>query len=573
MKFIKINLSQILIPFLIIGALALSILSNQSVFANEETPKPTETSDSSIDDQADSESAVSIQVVEEITDTVAISPTATIIIEPTNTPTLVPPTETPTLIPTETSTPLPTETPTVQIEEIVSNPDFYEPNNSVDQATTIILNEIVSDLTLDPLNDIDYFRIYVKAGQLVEANTYVYGGLDTKMSVFTEDNTFIDTNDDRSVTDIGSRVRWEANTEGWYFIVIDSAIPMAKGDYQLEVLLQLPDPTATPSPTATLGPTSTPAPTSTPIPTATPPQEIDAGEPNNEPENAFGIIPGEVYYMTLGPVGYDSHDFFYMLGKAGVSYTCEAINPQGVDPTIRVYIGEVGAGILIAENDDISETDIGSRVWFNITDFDMGVYIVVEDRIGSGSYDFSCYAQESSWTGGGGSTHEEAQPWVPAEPIDEVIEEIGEDPFEEPIDEIEEDSTSEDSDVTEEDRSNLIPLSYSTALVPEMQEEPTITTVEIIITYDQNNNRNADSDEGIPNVSIRALDGNEPVGWAITNEQGRATMTLSRSVDTVVVPFLSGWNYRVRQGELNTVTVEVPAITLPVIMPILNTAN
>lgn len=484
--------------------------------------------------------------------------------EPTLEPTVVP-TEVPTEEPTPTDIP-PTATmaPTATA---LPNHDAYEPNNSWETATTILLGEKISDLTLDPASDQDFFKLYLKTGQLVEANTLPFGGIDPKFSIFDVNQDLIGSNDDRSITDTGSTYRWQATADGWYIILVESSIPIANGTYQLQTSLELPAPTATPQPTSTPGPTSTPAPTSTPVPTATPIQKSDDGEPNNRPEDAFGIIPGEVYQMTLGPVGYDSHDFFYLLGKAGVSYACEAINPSGVDPTMRVYIGEVGAGILIAQNDDISDIDIGSRTHFDITGIDMGVYIVVEDRIGSGSYEFSCYAKAGSYVSpSGGSAGSGAT--APPAPMPTATIETAPVPTEEAGGE---EGTAIEEPIEEEAR--LVPLNFSESTHQQETEEPVITTIEIVITYDQNNNKGTDPDEGIPNVSVRALDGNDPVGWAITNEQGRATMTLIRPVNTVTVPYLSGWTYRVRMGELNTVEVQVPAQPLPVIMPILEANN
>lgn len=139
------------------------------------------------------------------------------------------------------------------------------------------------------------------------------------------------------------------------------------------------------------------------------------GEPNNGPQEAFQILPGTEYAMTLGPIGTDTHDFFSLLGKAGVTYQCQAAQPQGVDPALRVYSGEIGSGVLVAENDDVSSSNIGSQVRFTAqthTTF----YLVAEVRAGYGRYTFSCTGNPAPATGSGGNTPPSPTPSVTPDP-------------------------------------------------------------------------------------------------------------------------------------------------------------
>lgn len=299
-------------------------------------------------------------------------------------------TNTSTLTPTLTATVLPTQTPTPSQTATAVPPigDVYEPNDEPGQATVIHLNETMTELSLAPAGDKDYFSLYLKAGQLARAATFPEADTDTRLTVYSDGGELLGQNDDRSQTDLGSTVVWTAPADGWYLLVVASATPLA-GLYQLLATLEMPTAVPTQTPTGTPGPTATPAPTQTAVPTATPYTQADAGEPNNRPEDAFPVLPGTTYDMTLGPLGIDAHDFFTLLGKAGVTYRCEATAPQGIDPTMRVYAGEIGSGVLVAENDDLSPADIGSAVTFSVEQA-APLFIVVETRAGYGSYQFQC---------------------------------------------------------------------------------------------------------------------------------------------------------------------------------------
>lgn len=309
-----------------------------------------------------------------------------------------------TAVPTDTPSPPATTTavPTPDLR------DLFEPNNEPDQASPITMGSSLTNLTLEPVGDADYYLLYLKTGQLVRAATFPETAADTRLTVYSPAGELLGQNDDRSQTDLGSTVAWLSQIEGWYLLLVESSIPFG-GAYRLLTSLDMPTVTPTPAATATPGPTSTAAPTTTPY------TQADVGEPNNGPQEAFQILPGAEYAMTLGPVGTDTHDFFTLLGKAGVTYQCQAAQPQGVDPALRVYVGEIGNGVLVAENDDVSSSNIGSQVRFTAqthTTF----YLVAEARAGYGRYTFSCMGNPAPVAGSGGSTPPSPTPTVTPDP-------------------------------------------------------------------------------------------------------------------------------------------------------------
>lgn len=328
-----------------------------------------------------------------------------------------PPTETVTVVATDTLTPtsppataVPTDTATatLPLSPTPDPRDPFEPNDEPGQASPLTLGDSLTALTLEPVGDKDYYQLYLKTGQLVRAATFPETSADTRLTVYSPAGELLGQNDDRSQTDLGSTVAWLSQTEGWYLILVESSIPFG-GVYRLLTSLEMP--TVTP----TLAATVTPGPTSTAVPTPTPYTEADAGEPNNGPQEAFQILPGTEYAMTLGPIGTDTHDFFTLLGKAGVTYQCQAAQPQGVDPALRVYSGEIGSGVLVAENDDVSSTNIGSQVRFT-AQTNTPFYLVAEARAGYGRYTLSCTGNPAPAAGGSGNPPPSATPTVTPDP-------------------------------------------------------------------------------------------------------------------------------------------------------------
>lgn len=146
--------------------------------------------------------------------------------------------------------------------------DRFEPNNDVQHAVTIGI-QTVTDLTLTDA-DVDFFTLFLKAGQMVRVDTAVYEGLDTRLTLVWEGQVVAE-NDDRSAMDLGSTVVMRAATDGWLLIYIGQAT-VYNGRYDLTITLVEPTATMTPMPTATATTTATPS--SSPTPSVQPTASI-----------------------------------------------------------------------------------------------------------------------------------------------------------------------------------------------------------------------------------------------------------------------------------------------------------
>jgi hypothetical protein len=103
-----------------------------------------------------------------------------------------------------------------------------EPNNTRATADVVLYNNIapwadVGVLSLTA-NDSDFFKIYLRAGDLLTATTFPteidYNSPDTVMALFdASSNTAIVSNDDAG-SGFGSAIRWRADRTGDYFIAI-----------------------------------------------------------------------------------------------------------------------------------------------------------------------------------------------------------------------------------------------------------------------------------------------------------------------------------------------------------------
>ncbi|MFP4596548.1 hypothetical protein, partial [Ralstonia sp.] len=101
-----------------------------------------------------------------------------------------------------TATPVSGATSTATPDNALT-PDRFEPNDDAASATTIgFQNE--SGLTLIG-DDVDAFTGFLKAGQILQVSTTVYGQLDARLSLYWEGQLAVE-NDDRGPTDLGSSV-------------------------------------------------------------------------------------------------------------------------------------------------------------------------------------------------------------------------------------------------------------------------------------------------------------------------------------------------------------------------------
>jgi hypothetical protein len=103
-----------------------------------------------------------------------------------------------------------------------------EPNNTRATADMVLYNRVApwSDVGVLSLtaNDSDFFKIYLRAGDLLTAITFpigaVYSSPDTVMALFdASSNIALVWNDDAG-SGLGSAIRWRADQDGEYYIAI-----------------------------------------------------------------------------------------------------------------------------------------------------------------------------------------------------------------------------------------------------------------------------------------------------------------------------------------------------------------
>lgn len=402
-------------------------------------------------------------------------------------------------------------------------PDRFEPNNTPETAAPIGFG-VEAGLTLVG-DDLDYFTVYLKAGQMVRISTAVYQGLDTRLKLFWA-GQMVAENEDRSPVDLGSTVVFTAVAEGRHLILVEKAA-VYDGVYDLEVALVQPAATATPAPTLT------------PTPSPTPLIRADLAEPNDTPETAFPIAPGVRGTYTVG--GGDV-DYYTFIAKTGRRYACDTVTNQ-VDTLLTVTAGPVVLGI----NDDRGVGRVDSYVEWTAAE-EQVVIVKVEARGGSyGQYDFVCQvvtAPAAPPAGPPGAPAPASATAVPAELV------TGTPPL----------------TATE-------PISLTVHHLGRVEPQTAVPTthIRLLVYYDANNDRQPGPGEGIANVSVLAVNSQgQPIARVFTNAQGEAVFNLAGdSVARVIVPFVPGWSARVRVGEANNdIVLGLPAVRLPVFLPV-----
>ena len=405
-------------------------------------------------------------------------------------------------------------------------PDRFEPNNDTHTATAVGL-QTEPDLTLSG-TDVDVFTGYLKVGQTASVQTAVYDGLDTRLKLFWEGQIRVE-NDDRSLTDVGSLLVFTAPADGWYVVWVEKAT-MTNGRYDLTVSLAEPTATATPLPTATAAPTATPMPSPTPL------IRPDLAEPNNVPEAAQPITPGQRNTYTVGA---GDVDYFTFIAKAGSRYACETVTDQ-VDTLLTV----VGISEIIGVNDDRTVGRVDSYLAWDTVE-EQPILIKVEGRGGSfGPYQFVCQQAAAAVS----------PPAMPAPPHG-----LATDPLPVISDTI---TTTSHISLTVQHMGRVEPQTTTPA-----------TPIRLLVYYDANNDRQPGPGEGIANVSVLAVDAQgQRLARVFTNAQGEAIFNLtSETVARVIVPFVPGWSARVRVGEANNdIVLGLPAVRLPIFLPVQN---
>lgn len=420
------------------------------------------------------------------------------------------------LTPTVSATPnLVTSTPT---PEGVLSPDRFEPNDDVSSAVILGFG-LASGLTLAG-DDQDFFTGFLKAEQRVQIDTTVFLGLDTRLELIWQGAIAV-ANDDRSPADVGSSLTFLAPTDGWYVLVVEKAT-VYDGMYDLAIVLA----------EAPVPPTPSPTPTSTPSPT--PVIQADSAEPNNSPEIAWPLTPGQ---KTTYTVGAGDVDYFTFLAKANTRYTCETVTDQ-VD-TLLIITSSAGT---LGENDDRSFGRIdSSSTWTQLAEAQ--VVIKVSARGGSfGEYELIC---QSTLPPSPGVNHAPGGAALPTP-----------------------------TPTLAAPQTVTLTVQYLGQVQPQIIVPPTI--IRLLVYYDANNDRQPGPGEGIANVSALAVDSRgQQIAQVFTNAQGEALLNLtSEAVARVIVPYVPGWSARVRVGEINNeIVLGLPAVRLPIFIPVQSPPN
>lgn len=421
-----------------------------------------------------------------------------------------------------------TSTATPQTPEPIEG-DHLEPNNSLNSAAVVGL-QTESNLTLDG-KDIDFYTGFVKVGQTLALETYVYDGLDTKVTVYWAGQQIV-FNDDKDPLDTGSLAIFTPSRDGWFTAVVEK-VGLVDGSYDLAIYLEE---------------SPTPQPTATPLPTVTPRYFDDEAEPNDAVTSAFPITVGaESLELSLLP---NNTDFFKFVAKVGQTYQCETVSGS-VDTVLAIH----SYGQVIVSNDDRAVGRVDSFVsWVN--DIEQEVYVEVGGRGGSfGAYTLSCSVVEPTIIY-----------FPPLEPT-QVIEREKED------ESLNEETGGGDDEVDETAVSTrVVPNGAIPFLIRPMGQllpEPTIPQqYELVVYYDQNNNRQADPGEGIANVSVLAVDrSGQRVARVFTNSDGEAVFNRTDSrISRFVVPFVSSWSARAVPNQ--PAILGLPAVRIPVFLPL-----
>jgi len=428
-------------------------------------------------------------------------------------------------------TPVSGETAVPTIDGAVQ-PDRFEPNDNVSQPASIGFGT-ESGLTLIG-DDADYFSGYLKQGQMIGLSTIVYSGLDTRLELYWN-GALAAANDDASPSTVSSAVTFTAPTDGWYLLLVAKAT-VYDGTYDLTAALTAPTATATPLPTMT------PQPSPTPLPSPTPPIPPDLAEPNDSPATAHALTDGlrQTYSVGAGDV-----DYFTFLAKAGNAYSCETVTGQ-VDTLLILTSDDEVVGI----NDDRAVGHVDSFfAWEAVGE--QSVIIKVEARGGSfGQYELVC--QTAAQT-----TVTAIQPVVAATGggVGTAV------------------STSSSLTMTTSITTTSTP-SLTMRYIGQVQSQTTLvsTGIRLMVYYDANNDRAPGPGEGIANVSVLAVDGQgQRLARVFTNAQGEAIFNLSDdNIARIIVPFVPSWSERVRVGEANEILLGLPAVRLPVFLPVQN---
>lgn len=486
--------------------------------------------------------------------------TATLAATPTPTPT---PTVTP-LWPTDTPTPTATWTPAPTCA------DEAEPNQEAGSGPVLVIDEIVSQLTLYPQGDVDFFRLWAKGGRFYELTTLTGEGVDTRLRVFDPTGALIAENDDYLTGNPASRVRFQAPGEGWFAVAVDSRVPTEWGcrGYSLRAV-DVSAPTATP--TRPPGP----PPTATPPATAIPAEAMyDAYEPNYDFGTAANLGVGQSLSLNFNPYPAGSNavdnDFFRLYVKAGQVLEIETIDlAEGLDTNLVIYHQE---GQTVAGNDDCTPGELRSCLTW-APDYTGLAYLLVgpvgtiPEAISAGSRGYTLSVQDvvdetptPVVSGPGGSSPGLGATPIPGYGLPWPVTPLPPTPTPTP--------PTPTPAATPSPVVRVRPLAITSAAATPTPGPLQPVVVQLTIYYDENDNRAPDVNEGVSGISVRALDAvsNQALGHVFSDRYGHATLSLAATGEVrVSVPYL-GYNQPVRAPG-KTLTIRLAPLRLPSLIP------
>lgn len=419
-----------------------------------------------------------------------------------------------------------TQTAVAQPSSTAIYVDAYEPNNTIQSATSVQVNgAALLNLTLWPSGDVDFFRFVGKAGLAYDVFTSnLATGIDTVLEVYNTQGQFVASNDDFEFGNRASKVTFSVSVDGFYYARVTNKSPGDAANQTYRFAVEEVEGTATP----------TSFPTTTRVPGA------DNCEYNGDFDSSCLIGVGETYPMNFVPLfgeGPDN-DFFRLWVKAGTFYTCETLGLSSVNDTNMILYDQNRNGI--GGNDDKAPGDRGSLVSYYAT-YTGWLYVLVGPHAPPEyalSYLFT-YSVECAQTvptptstpsatprpstgGGGGVVVPTATPFVfptfPPTPTQ---------------------ITFLTAEATPRPIVNIVPLPTDTPAAGGQQ----VINVNITVYYDANQNFAPEQTEGVEDVAVALYDNttNELLAFGYTNEAGAirfASLTVNGPI-RVSIPFLS----------------------------------
>jgi Calx-beta domain/Bacterial pre-peptidase C-terminal domain len=390
--------------------------------------------------------------------------------------------------------------------------DQYEPNNQLETAFTTSANAAkLTQISLWPVGDQDYFQFFGKQNSTYEVfTTDLTSGLDTFLRVYDPEGNKIAENDDIDPTNLRSQLTFTAKDNGNYFARITNK-----------------DGSDSSNKSYSFGVNETNPPTATP--TATRVGQVDVCEDNNSLDLACLIGAGEVKngmnFIPPQGTGTDN-DFYVMPVKPGVLYTCETQNLSAANDTNMIFLNNDGGDFNPPlGNDDRAVGDPSSLLSYYST-YTGNLYILIGpvnppsyENSPLYTYDLRCSSQAATptpvptatfaFTGstgsgtGSGSVQPTAAPFVTPTvimtPTAIDISSLLPTPVPPPI-------------------IDFQPLATSTPAAGVRQA----TTVQVTMYYDSNFNFMPELTEGISDIAVELFDNatGELLAFGYTNEAG-----------------------------------------------------